>query len=64
MNPEKPVLRGTAQNPDVFFQAREACNPFYDAVPEIVQKYMDKLAVWWAVNTICLTTSGLRMQSA
>ncbi len=31
LNPEKPVLRGTAQNPDVFFQAREACNPFYDA---------------------------------
>ncbi len=44
MNPDHPVLRGTAQNPDVFFQAREACNPFYDAVPALVQKYMDKLA--------------------
>jgi pyruvate-ferredoxin/flavodoxin oxidoreductase len=44
MNPDKPVIRGTAQNPDVFFQAREACNPFYDAVPEIVQEYMDRYA--------------------
>ena len=44
MSPEKPVLRGTAQNPDVFFQAREACNPYYEAVPEIVQKTMDKFA--------------------
>ena len=44
MNPERPVLRGTAQNPDVFFQAREACNPFYDKVPGIVQKAMDKFA--------------------
>ena len=44
MNPERPVLRGTAQNPDVFFQAREACNLFYDAVPGIVQKTMDKFA--------------------
>ncbi|MBN2474058.1 MAG: pyruvate:ferredoxin (flavodoxin) oxidoreductase [Pirellulales bacterium] len=44
MNPERPVLRGTAQNPDVFFQAREACNPYYEAVPEIVQKTMDKFA--------------------
>nr|HQF14859.1 pyruvate:ferredoxin (flavodoxin) oxidoreductase [Thermogutta sp.] len=44
MSPEKPVLRGTAQNPDVFFQAREACNPFYDKTPAIVQKAMDKFA--------------------
>jgi pyruvate-ferredoxin/flavodoxin oxidoreductase len=44
LSPEKPVLRGTAQNPDVFFQAREACNPFYTAVPGIVQKTMDKFA--------------------
>jgi pyruvate-ferredoxin/flavodoxin oxidoreductase len=44
MNPEKPVLRGTAQNPDVFFQAREACNPFYDRCAAIVQKTMDKFA--------------------
>ncbi len=44
MNPERPVLRGTAQNPDHFFQAREACNPFYAKVPCIVQKTMDKFA--------------------
>jgi len=44
LNPEKPVLRGTAQNPDVFFQAREACNPYYDACPDRVQQAMDKFA--------------------
>ena len=41
---ETPVVRGTAQNPDVFFQAREACNPFHDAVPGIVQEVMDEFA--------------------
>ncbi|MDP8219063.1 MAG: pyruvate:ferredoxin (flavodoxin) oxidoreductase [Candidatus Theseobacter exili] len=44
MNPEKPVLRGTSQNPDVFFQARETVNPYYSATPGIVQKAMDKFA--------------------
>jgi pyruvate-ferredoxin/flavodoxin oxidoreductase len=44
LNPETPVLRGTAQNPDVFFQAREAVNPFYLATPTIVQNAMDKFA--------------------
>jgi len=44
LNPERPVLRGTAQNPDVFFQAREACNLYYDAVPAIVQEQMDRFA--------------------
>jgi pyruvate-ferredoxin/flavodoxin oxidoreductase len=44
LNPDKPVLRGTAQNPDVFFQAREACNTFYAAVPDIVQASMDRFA--------------------
>ncbi|MBR0231555.1 MAG: pyruvate:ferredoxin (flavodoxin) oxidoreductase [Clostridia bacterium] len=43
LNPEHPVLRGTAQNPDIFFQAREACNKYYDAVPSIVEKYMEKV---------------------
>jgi len=43
LNPEHPVLRGTAQNPDIFFQAREACNKFYDAVPGIVEDYMNKV---------------------
>ena len=42
LNPDKPVLRGSAQNPDVFFQAREACNQFYTAVPGIVQASMDR----------------------
>ncbi len=44
LNPNAPKLRGTAQNPDVFFQAREAANVYYDAVPGIVQEEMDKLA--------------------
>ena len=43
LNPEHPVLRGTAQNPDIFFQAREACNKYYDAVPAIVESYMKKI---------------------
>jgi len=44
LNPENPVTRGTAQNPDVFFQAREASNPFYNAVPDIVAEYMKKIS--------------------
>jgi len=44
LTPDKPVMRGTAQNPDVYFQGRETVNPFYAATPEIVQKTMDKLA--------------------
>ena len=44
LSPDHPVLRGTAQNPDVFFQARESVNPFYLAAPAIVQKAMDKFA--------------------
>ena len=43
LNPEHPVQRGTAQNPDLFFQAREASNPFYNALPAIVEKYMQKV---------------------
>ena len=43
LNPEHPVLRGSAQNPDVFFQAREASNTYYDAIPEIVEDYMNKI---------------------
>ncbi len=43
LNPEHPVIRGTAQNDDIFFQAREACNKYYDAVPEIVVDYMNKV---------------------
>ena len=44
LTPDRPVLRGTAQNPDVYFQARETVNPYYLAIPHIVQKAMDKFA--------------------
>ena len=43
LNPNHPCQRGSAQNPDIFFQAREACNSAYDAMPAIVQEYMDKV---------------------
>ncbi len=43
MNPDRPVTRGTAENPDVFFQHRESCNDFYNAVPAIVEDYMNKI---------------------
>ncbi len=44
LSPDNPVTRGTAQNDDIYFQSREAANPFYEAVPGIVEKYLDKLA--------------------
>ncbi len=44
LNPERPVTRGTAQNPDIYFQSREAANPFYNALPDIVAHYMDKIS--------------------
>jgi len=44
LTPDNPVIRGTAQNPDVYFQGRETVNPFYEKMPEIVQKWMDKFA--------------------
>ncbi|MGA2173750.1 MAG: pyruvate:ferredoxin (flavodoxin) oxidoreductase [Verrucomicrobiota bacterium] len=44
LSPDRPCIRGTAQNPDVFFQAREACNPFYDRTPGIVQEAMNRFA--------------------
>ena len=43
LNPEHPVLRGSAQNPDIFFQAREACNPYYDAIVGITEDYMNEV---------------------
>ncbi|MCD8155438.1 MAG: pyruvate:ferredoxin (flavodoxin) oxidoreductase [Clostridiales bacterium] len=43
LNPNHPCQRGSAQNPDIFFQARESCNPYYDALPAVVQEYMDKV---------------------
>ena len=44
LSPDRPIIRGTAQNPDFFFQAREACAPYYNAVPAIVQSVMDRFA--------------------
>lgn len=44
LNPEHPVTRGTAQNPDIYFQAREAANRFYNAVPEIVESYLQEIS--------------------
>ena len=44
LSPEHPVARGMAENPDTFFAHRESCNPYYDAVPEIVEEYMDKIS--------------------
>src|SRR5262249_19792434 len=44
LSPERPFIRGTAQNPDVYFQARESVNPYYPACPEIVQETMDRFA--------------------
>jgi pyruvate-ferredoxin/flavodoxin oxidoreductase len=44
LSPDRPMMRGTAQNPDVYFLGRETVNPFYNACPEIVQKAMDKFA--------------------
>src|SRR5271166_3059509 len=44
LSPDRPIIRGTAQNPDVFFQAREACTPFHNAVPGIVQSVMNRFA--------------------
>ncbi len=43
LNPEKPVTRGTAQNPDIYFQSREAANKFYDAIPDVVEGYMQEI---------------------
>ena len=43
LNPDHPVLRGSAQNPDIFFQNREACNKYYNAVPAVVEEYMNKV---------------------
>jgi len=62
MSPDRPVLRGTAQNPDAFFQGREACNTFYTACPQIVQDAMDQFAkvVGRAYKTVRLRRSAGR----
>ena len=64
LEPSRPVIRGTAQNPDVFFQAREAGNLFHDAVPAIVQAEMDRFAPSPAVSTGCSTTWAIPRRSA
>jgi len=64
MNPDRPVLRGTAQNPDVFFQAREACNPFYAKCADITAKVMDQFAAVTGANTSRSNTSATRTPSA
>ncbi|WP_077367056.1 pyruvate:ferredoxin (flavodoxin) oxidoreductase [Anaerosalibacter sp. Marseille-P3206] len=43
LNPERPVVKGTAQNPDIYFQGREISNPYYERIPAIVEKYMDEI---------------------
>jgi len=43
LNPERPVLRGTAQNPDIYFQQREAANPYFERIPQIVEHYMNEI---------------------
>jgi len=64
LSPDHPVLRGTAQNPDVYFQGREAVNPFYTACPGSSKKRWTNLAPWSAVTITCLIMPALRMQNA
>jgi pyruvate-ferredoxin/flavodoxin oxidoreductase len=63
LNPDHPFIRGTAQNPDVYFQGRETVNPFYDKTPGIVQAQMDKFAKLTGGNTGFLNTPALPMPS-
>ena len=58
LNPDNPVIRGTAQNPDVFFQAREACNPYYTAVPGRVSEAMERFAAQTGRKYSLFWTSG------
>jgi pyruvate-ferredoxin/flavodoxin oxidoreductase len=63
LTPDNPVIRGTAQNPDVFFQARESANPFYEATPAIVQEAMDQFAELTGALTNCLTIPAIPKRS-
>ena len=58
MDPDRPVLRGSAQNPDVFFQAREAANPYYDAVPEIVPDVPPEPVRWKTMGPFAPIAAG------
>ena len=64
LSPDHPVLRGTAQNPDVFFQARETVNPYYDGCPGIVQNAMDQFASLVDASINSFITMALQMPSA
>ena len=64
MGPDAPDVRGTAQNPDVFFQGREASNPYYSAVPGIVQATMDALAAGPGARTAWSSTTVLPTPNA
>ena len=65
LSPDRPVIRGTAQNPDVFFQAREACNPYYLASPDDrAERDGQFRASWSAGSTTCSITSARRTPSA
>ena len=64
LSPDRPIIRGTAQNPDVFFQAREACTPFHAAVPGIVQSVMNRFAALTGRHHISSTMSAPPMPSA
>ena len=64
LSPERPFIRGTAQNPDVYFQARETVNPFYDRVPDVVQEAMDSSASAPAATTGWSTTAVTPRPSA
>lgn len=63
LNPEHPVLRGTAQNSDIFFQAREASNGYYSAMPEIVEDYMNKVNAKIGTNYKLFNYYGAPMPS-
>ena len=64
LNPEHPATRGSHENGDIFFQHREACNKYYDALPAIVEEYMDKVNVKIGTNYNSSTTTALRMRNA
>ena len=59
LSPDRPTIKGTAQNPDVFFQGRETVNKYYEQVPAIVQEEMDKFAKLTDASIICLIMSAL-----
>ena len=64
LNPEQPVMRGSHENGDIFFQHREACNSYYNAVPAIVEEYMDKVNAKLGTDYTLFTTTALLMQTA